>query len=108
MISENVTRIDLDGFRSFLLEQLNEQKTQLSGSDQFTGTSRTAENALSISKQLKSESDLKFSYLGNERNFKFNNSVKDILENALSSLGSEDRDSTKGLINDALALITYY
>lgn len=104
MASEDtVTKADLDGFRSFLLTKLDEHKTLLT--NQYTGAHEAAENALSISKQLKSEADIKFSHPGNERNFKFNRSVEDILQKAVSSLESDNIENTRDFITQALTLL---
>ncbi|KAK3730336.1 hypothetical protein QZH41_002076 [Actinostola sp. cb2023] len=102
-MGDSVTKADLDDFRSFLLEQLDDHKSQLAG--QFVVTTGTAETALCISKQLKADSDIKFTHPGNERNFKFNVSVKGILEKAIAALNSEDNNTTKELLNEASSLI---
>ena len=67
---ETVTPQDLTEFHTFPLEQLKSHTSELSS--KFEKASTDAECALSISKQLKVESELKFSCPGNERNYKFN------------------------------------
>ena len=59
---ETVTRQDLTEFRTFLLEQLKSHTSELSS--KFEKASTDAESALSVSEQLKVESELKFSYPG--------------------------------------------
>ena len=75
---ETVTRQDLTEFRTFPLEQLKSHTSELSS--KFEKASTDAKCALSVSKQLKVDSELKFSYPGNERNYKFNLEVLDLLE----------------------------
>ena len=75
---EAVTRQDLTEFRTFLLEQLKSHTSQLSS--KFEKASTDAESALSVSKQLKVESEFKCTYPGNERNYKFNLEILDHLD----------------------------
>ena len=62
---ETVTQQDLTKFRTFLLEQLKSHTSELSS--KFEKASTDAECALSVSKQLKVESEVKFSYPGRKR-----------------------------------------
>ena len=62
---ETVTRQDLTEFRAFLLEQLKSHTSELSS--KFEKASTDAECALSVSKQIKVESEVKFSYPGRKR-----------------------------------------
>ena len=55
-------------------------------SSEFEKASTYAECALSVSKELEVESELKFSYPGNERNYKFNLEVLDLLESFSKAL----------------------
>ena len=100
---EMVTRQDLTEFRSFLLEQLKSHTSELSS--KFEKASTDAESALSVSKQLKVESELKFSYPGNERNYKFNLEVLDHLENVSKALLAQDSAKASLLLNDSIELI---
>ena len=76
-MADSVTKADLDEFRSFLVKELNDHKDQLA--DQVTGSCNKAESALALSKQLKTDADIKFTHSGNERNFKFNTKLKEIV-----------------------------
>ena len=58
-----------------------------------------------VSKQLKVESELKFSYPGNERNYKFNLEVLDHLENVSKALLVQDSAKASLLLNDSIKLI---
>ena len=102
-IADSVTKTDLDGFRSFLLKELNDHKDQLA--DQDTGSCSKAESALALSKQLKTDADIKFTHSGNERNFKFNPELREILATALELLESTDFNQVKDTLDKALALI---
>ena len=83
-MEDSVTKADLDQFRKFLLDELNNHKQSFS--DQFAGASRSAETALALSKQIKCEGEFSFTHPGNERNFKFKNAVKGLVGKALHSL----------------------
>ena len=63
--AEAVTRQDLNQFRDFLLDQLKSHTSELSS--KFNKAAFDAESALSVSKQVKAENDLKFNHPGNER-----------------------------------------
>ena len=76
--AEAVTRQDLNQFRDFLLDQLKSHTSELSS--KFNKTAFDAESALSVSKQVKAENDLKFNHPGNERNYKFNLEILELLE----------------------------
>ena len=101
-MADSVTKADLDEFRSFLLKELNDHKDQLA--DQVTGSCNKAESALALSKQLKTDADIKFTHSGNERNFKFNTELR-ILATALKLLESTELDQVKDTLDKALALI---
>ena len=75
---ETVSRQDLTEFHTFLLKQFKSHTSELSS--KFDKASTDAMCALSVTKQLNVESELKFSYPGNERNYKFNLEVLDLLE----------------------------
>ena len=77
---ETVTQEDLTEFRSFVLEQLKSHTSVLSS--KFEKASTDAECA--VSKQPKVESEFRFSYPGNERNYNFNLEVLDHLKNFLN------------------------
>ena len=100
---ETVTRQDLTEFRTFLLEQLKSHTSKLSS--KFEKASTDAECALSVSKQLKVENELKFSYPGNERNYKFNLEVLDLLESVSKALLVQDSAKASLLLNDSIKLI---
>ena len=76
-MADSVTKADLDEFRSFLVKELNDHKDQLA--DQVTGSCNKPESALALSKQLKTDADIKFTHSGNERNFMFNTKLKEIV-----------------------------
>ena len=76
-MADSVTKADLDEFRSFRVKELNDHKDQVA--DQVTGSCNKAESALALSKQLKTDADNKFTHSGNERNFKFNIKLNEIL-----------------------------
>ena len=80
-MADSVTKADLDEFRSFRVKELNDHKDQVADqvADQVTGSCNKAESALALSKQLKTDADIKFTHSGNERNFKFNIKLKEIL-----------------------------
>ena len=98
---ETVTRQDLTEFRTFLLEQLKSHTSELSS--KFEKASTDAESALSVSKQL--ESELKFTYPGNERNYKFNLEVLDHLDSVSKALHTQDSARASQLLDDSVKLI---
>ena len=100
---ETVTRQDLTEFRSFLIEQLKSHTSELSS--KFEKASTDVECALSVPKQLKVESELRFSYSGNERNYKFNLEVLDHLENVSKTRLVQDSTKASLLLNDFIKLI---
>ena len=102
-MADSVTKADLDEFRSFLLKELNDHKDQLA--DQVTGSCNKAESALALSKQLKTDADIKFTHSGSERNFKSNTELRQILATALELLESTELDQVKDTLDRALALI---
>ena len=102
-MADSVTKADLDEFRSFLLKELNDHKDQLV--DQVTGSCNKAESALALSKQLKTDADIKFTHSGNERHFKVNTELREILATALELLESTELDQFKDTLDKALALI---
>ena len=94
--NQAVTRKDLTDFRSFLLDQLKVHTSELSS--KFD----KAMNALLVTKQLKAESELKFTHPGNERNYKFNLEIIDVLETASKSLHEQDTAKAVQLISRLL------
>ena len=100
---ETVTRQDLTKFRTFLLVQLKSHTSELSS--KFEKASIDAECTLLVSKQLKVESELKFSYPGNERNYKFNLEVLDLLKSVSKALLVQDSVKASLLLNDSIKLI---
>ena len=87
----------------FLLEQLKSHTSEVPS--KFEKASTDAECALSVSKQLKVESELKFSYPGNERYYKFNLEVLDHLENFSKALLVQDSAKASLLLNDSIKLM---
>ena len=100
---QTVTRKDLTEFCTFLLEQLKSHTSELPS--KFEKASTDTECALTVSKQLKVESELKFSYPGNERNYKFNLEVLDLLESVSKALLVQDSAKASLLLNDSIKLI---
>jgi len=100
---ETVTRQDLTEFRNFLLEQLKSHTSE--HSSKFEKASTDAESALSVSKQLKVESELKFTYPGNERNYKFNLEVLDHLDSVSKALHAQDSAKASRRLDDSITLI---
>ena len=100
MTDEEATREDLDQFKTFLLQQLSQHKTELS--EQFRKATQAAESTHQISTQLQLGADISFKKAGNEKfSFKFNSGVPDKLQNALSMSSVEDKD----LIQEAVGLL---
>lgn len=64
-------------FWSFLRAQLKAHTCELSS--KFYKAANDAEFTLSVRKQLKKESELKFVHSRNERNYKFNLDISDLL-----------------------------
>ena len=95
-----VTRKDLTDFRSFLLDQLKVHTSELSS--KFDKATNDAETALLVTKQLKAESELKFTHPGNERNYKFNLEIIDVLETASKSLHEQDTTKAVQLISQSV------
>ena len=58
MTAEAATREDLDQFKTFLLQQLSQHKTELS--EQFSKATQAVESAHQISKQLQLGADISF------------------------------------------------
>ena len=100
MTDEAATREDLNQFKTFLLQQLSQHKTELS--EQFSKATQAAESAHQISKQLQLGEDISFKNASNEKSFKFNSGVLDKLQNALSTSTVEDKDL---LIQEAISLL---
>ena len=100
---ETITQQDLTEFWTFLLEQLKSHTSELSS--KFEKASSDAESALSVSKQLKVESELKFTYPGNERNYKFNLEVLDHLDSISKALHTQDSAKASQLLDDSVKLI---
>ena len=100
---ETVTRQDLTEFRTFLLDQLKSHTSELSS--KFEKASTDAESALSVSKHLKVESELKFTYHGNERNCKFNLEVLDHLDSVSKAVHAQDSAKASQFLDDSVKLI---
>ena len=60
---------------------------------------------MALSKQLKTDADIMFTHSGNERNFKFNTELREILATAFELLKSTELDKVKDRLDKALALI---
>ena len=100
---ETVTQQDLTEFRTFLFEQLKSHTSELSS--KFEKASTDVESTLSVSKQLKVESELKFTYPGNERNYKFNLEVLDHLDSVSKALHAQDSAKACQRLHDSIKLI---
>ena len=98
-----VTREDLTQFRDFLLDQLKSHTSEISS--KFDKASVDAESALSVSKQLKVESDLKFSHLGNEINYKFNLEVLSHLEKVPKAIDAQDSVKATQFLDNSIDLL---
>ena len=88
---------------SFFTEQLKSYTSELSS--KFEKASIDAESALSVSKQLKVKSELKFTYPGNERNYKFNLEVLDHLDSVSKALHAQDSAKESQRLDDCIKLI---
>ena len=73
--------------------------------DQVTGSCNKAESALALSKQLKTDTDIKVTRSDNERNFEFNTELREILVTALELVESAELDQVKDTLDKALVLI---
>ena len=73
MGDEPVTKQDLANFKDFVVSQLATYKSIIFSEVQKTQEAASA--ALSASNSLKEQSEIKFTHIGNERNFKFNGQV---------------------------------
>ena len=60
---------------------------------------------MALSKQLKTDADIKFTHSGNERNFNSNTELREILATALKLLESTKLDQVKDTLDKALTLI---
>ena len=108
MIGENgdaeaVTRQDLNQFRDFLLDQLKSHTSELSS--KFNKAPFDAESALSVSKQVKAENDLKFNHPGNERNYKFNLEILELLEKLSKAIYAQETVKANQLLDSSVLLL---
>ena len=71
-------------------------------SSKFDKATNDAESALFVTKQLKAESELKFTHPGNERNYKFNLEIIVVLETAYKSLQGQDTAKAVQLISQSV------
>ena len=101
---ETVTGQELTEFPTFLLEKLKSHTSDHELSFKFEKASTDAACALYASKQLKVESERKFSYPENERNYKFNLEVLDLLESVSNELLVQDSAKASLLLNDSIKL----
>ena len=95
--AEAVTRQDLNQFCDFLLDQLKSRTSELSS--KFNKAAFDAESALSVSKQVKAEHDLKFNHPGNERNYKFN------LEKLSKAIDAQETVKATQLLDSSVLLL---
>ena len=98
---QTVSRADLTEFRGFLLDQLKSHTEELSS--KFEKASNEAESALLVSKQLKAESELKFAHPANERNYKFNFEIVELLETAAIAVQDKDTPKASQIISQAIS-----
>ena len=101
--AEAVTRQDLNQFRDFLLDQLKSHTSELSS--KFNKASFDAESALSVSKQVKAENDLKFNHPGNERNYKFNLEILELLEKLSKAIDAQETVKATQLLDSSVQLL---
>ena len=101
--AEAVTRQDLNQFRDFLLDQLKSHTSELSS--KFNKAAFDAESALSVSKQVKAENDLKFNHPGNERNYKFNLEILELLEKLSKAIDAQDTVKATQLLDSSVLLL---
>ena len=99
--AEAVTRQDLNQFRDFLLDQLKSHTSELSS--KFNKAS--FESALSVSKQVKAENDLKFNHPGNERNYKFNVEILELLEKLSKAIDAQETVKATQLLDSSVLLL---
>ena len=84
--SGEVVTQQFNGVFKLLHAQLKAHTSELSS--KFDKAANDAEFTLSVSKQPKKESELKFVHPGNERNYKFNLDILDLLRVLLNPLRS--------------------
>ena len=93
--AEAVTRQDLN--------QLKSHTSKLSS--KFNKAAFDAENALSVSKQVKAENDLKFNHPGNERNYKFNLEILELLEKLSKAIDAQETVKATQLLDSSVLLL---
>ena len=98
-----VTRQDLNQFCDFLLDQLKSYTSELSS--KFNKAAFDVESALSVSKQLKEENDLKFNHPGNERNYKFNLEILELLEKLSKAIDAQETVKATQLLDSSVLLL---
>ena len=101
--AEAVTRQDLNQFRDFLLDQLKSHTSELSS--KFNKAAFDAESALSVSKQVKAKNDLKFNHPGNERNYKFNLEILELLEKLSKAIDAQETVKATQLLDSSVLLL---
>ena len=101
--AEAVTRQDLNQFCDFLLDQLKSHTSELSS--KFNKAAFDAESALSVSKQVKAENDLKFNHPGNERNYKFNLEILELLEKLSKAIDAQETVKATQLLDSSVLLL---
>ncbi|XP_044178677.1 uncharacterized protein LOC122960523 [Acropora millepora] len=101
--AQAVTRQDLNQFRDFLLDQLKSHTSELSS--KFNKAAFDAESALSVSKQVKAENDLKFNHPGNERNYKFNLEILELLEKLSKAIDAQETVKATQLLDSSVLLL---
>ena len=101
--AEAITRQDLNQFRDFLLDQLKSHTSELSS--KFNKAAFDAESALSVSKQVKAENDLKFNHPGNERNYKFNLEILELLEKLSKAIDAQETVKATQLLDSSVLLL---
>ena len=101
--AEAVTRQDLNQFRDFLLDQLKSHTSELSS--KFNKAAFDAESALSVSKQVKAENDLKFNHPGNQRNYKFNLEILELLDKLSKAIDAQETVKATQLLDSSVLLL---
>ena len=101
--AEAVTRQDLNQFCNFLLDQLKSHTSELSS--KFNKAAFDTESALSVSKQVKAENNLKFNHPGNERNYKFNPEILELLEKLSKAIDAQETVKATQLLDSSVLLL---
>ena len=103
--AEAVTRQDLNQFRDFLLDRLKTHTSELSS--KFNKAAFDAESALSVSKQVRAEKyeNIKFNHPGNERNYKFNLEILELLEKLSKAIDTQETVKATQLLDSSVLLL---